>query len=42
MVAQEELLEALNTKEAATSTEDLAKELKALREGTHKQLTRLT
>jgi len=41
MASQNDVLEALRTKEAATSTEDLAKELKASREGTRKQLTRL-
>ncbi|GAI94643.1 unnamed protein product, partial [marine sediment metagenome] len=35
-----ELLEALNTKEAAVSTTDLATDLKASKEGTLKQLTR--
>jgi len=35
-----ELLEVLNTKEAAISTADLANELKASKEGTLKQLTR--
>ena len=35
-----ELLEALNTKEAAVSTADLATDLKASKEGTLKQLTR--
>ncbi|MBA7692343.1 hypothetical protein ES703_100910 [subsurface metagenome] len=35
-----ELLEALNTKEAAVSTGDLASDLKASKEGTLKQLTR--
>jgi len=35
-----DLLEALNTKEAAVSTADLAKDLKASKEGTLKQLTR--
>ena len=41
MAALNDLLQALNTKEAATSTDDLAKELAASREGTRKQLKRL-
>jgi len=41
MASQNDVLIALNTKEAAISTEDLATELKASREGTRKQLTRL-
>ena len=36
-----QVLDALNTKEAATSLADLAKELSASTEGTRKQLTRL-
>ena len=36
-----QVLEGLNTKEAAISTADLAKELNASTEGTRKQLTRL-
>ncbi len=41
MASQNDILEALNTKEAATITDDLAAELKASKEGTRKQLTRL-
>lgn len=41
MASQNDVLELLRTKEAATGTEELAKELKASREGTRKQLTRL-
>lgn len=41
MASQNNVLGALNTKEAAVSTEDLAPELKASKEGTRKQLTRL-
>ena len=40
MASITELLEALNTKEAAVSTADLASELKASKEGTLKQLNR--
>jgi len=40
MATIKELLEALNTKEALVPTADLAKELKASKEGTLKQLTR--
>ncbi|MBA7673117.1 hypothetical protein ES703_81305 [subsurface metagenome] len=40
MASIKELLEAVNTKEAAVSTADLASELKASKEGTLKQLTR--
>lgn len=41
MASQNDVLEALSTKEAATRPEELAEELKASREGTRKQLTRL-
>jgi len=41
MANQNDVLEALSTKEAATKPEELAEELKASREGTRKQLTRL-
>jgi len=41
MASQNDVLVALNTKEAAISTGDLAKELNASREGTRKQLTTL-
>ncbi|MBA7682937.1 hypothetical protein ES703_91293 [subsurface metagenome] len=41
MASQNDILELLRTKEAAIGTEELTKELKASREGTRKQLTRL-
>jgi len=41
MATQNDVLKALNVEEAAITTEDLAAKLKASREGTRKQLTRL-